>query len=58
MFDGVQVFVEPLIQYQMINIVLDNGFYLHSLVQSISDRLSDDLFGHKFVAFVPVWIKG
>ena len=58
MFDGVQLFVEPLILHYIIVVILEVNFALHSLVQSISDHLSYDLFGHNFSVLVPVSLKG
>ena len=42
----------------MIVIVSEVEFVLHSIVQSISDHLSDYIFGHNFDALVSFYIKG
>ena len=42
----------------MIVIVFEVEFVLHSIVQSVSDRLSDDLFWHNVFALVSVYLEG
>ena len=56
--NDIQVFVEPIIEYWMIIVILEVDLVLHSLVQYVFDRLLNDLFGHNFVTFVLVCHKG